>query len=324
MKTFHITAASDENYACHIAALIQSLINNHSHDIHFTFHLLSNDILPETLTKLSQNTDDRIDLCIYDISNLHERLPQNIPTTIALTAYARLFLTTILPEDIDRVLYMDCDTIVNGSLEELFTLSLHDKLAGGVLDTLPDNNAKTSIGLSPTDPYFNSGILLIELKKWKEENIQEEFINYLLACNGKVHHHDQGIINHVLRDKMFVLPPKYNLTSNFFSHSFHYLSRRNNPFYAQNEIAEALRFPVIIHYTEGFLLRPWVTGSEHPLRSIYLRYKKLTAWEDSPLLADRRSWYVKLLAYEFLHLPSCCYHLTSSLFSFCSWLKNKC
>lgn len=321
---WNITSAADEKYICHIATLLHSITDNKSGDDNITFHLLSNGVSECNIQKLHTQVGDKCNIVVYNISNLRHLLPAGIPATIAITAYARLFLADIISHDIKTLLYLDCDTIVNKSLTPLFKINMGDFLAAGVLDTLPDNKSKTSVELNRIDPYYNSGVLLINLELWRKENIKKKFIKYLVSKKGIVHHHDQGIINHVLKGRIFTLPVEYNLTSNYFSHPYNYLSKRNTPFYPEKEIIEAKNRPAIIHYTEGFLLRPWVMGSQHPLKKIYLKHKSYTEWKDTPLSPDKRPAHVKILAFCFLHLHPVVYHIISYLlFVLASFFKIK-
>lgn len=323
MKIFHIAAASDQNYICHIAALLQSIIKNTTSDTQIIFHLLSNSISNDSLNALLFNTSKKLTLKKYDISDLSKHLHGGIPQTIALTSYARLFLPSILPEDIDRVLYLDCDTIINRSLDELFDLDMEDYAIAGVLDTLPDDKAKIAINLKTDDPYVNAGVLVINLKFWRDNYVQNSFMDYLTENNGVVYHHDQGIINHVLKGKILIIDPRYNLTSNYFSHPYSYLFKSNFPFYKENEILLAKNNPVIIHFTEGFLARPWIRGSKHPLKNVYTSYKMLTKWGSAPLEPDTRPWHVKLLAYEFIHFPKFIYEFTCALANVIKHIRSK-
>lgn len=320
---WHITSAADENYIPHIACLLQSIINNSEANVEITFHLLANQVSNESLSLLREQTEERCTLVIYDVSDLQSTLPPGIPPSIAITSYARLLLPNIIHGDINTILYLDCDTIVNSSLSPLFELQLATNLAAGVLDTLPDSQSKTSVDIREDAPYYNAGMLLINLKAWKKENIQSSFFEYLISKNGNVHHHDQGILNHVMQGKIITLPPEYNLTSNYFTHPYKYLKERNTPFYSEEEITQAKKKPTIIHYTEGFLLRPWVAGCKHPMKSLYLTYKSKTAWINKPLQKDKRPLYVKLQAFLFLYFPTCIYDVYCILLQAISSLKKK-
>ena len=313
--TFHITAAADENYVPFVGSLLHSICEHRPKNKAIAFHLLANGVSEASIQQLRMILGHNGDLFIHDISRLADLLPSSIPPTIAITSYARLFLPSIIPAEVHTLLYLDCDTIINSELTPLSEMELEGHLAAGVLDTLPDEKSKTAIELPINAPYYNAGILLINLKAWREENLQSAFLQYLSEKKGKVHHHDQGILNHVLHGRWKTLPPQFNLTSNYFSHSYDYLKKRNTPFYSQYEIEHAKTVPCIIHYTEGFLVRPWVKGCKHPYKDVFLRHKEQTYWSKIPLKIDSRPLHVKILAWQFLHLPSWVYHLSVYILS---------
>lgn len=298
----HIALASDNNYAEFVAVVMASALANNTNYLHF--HLLSNGIEESTIHLLSKQIPaDRGELHIYDIHDLRNRLQVSIPNTIAISAYARLFLPSLLPVNISKVLYLDCDIVVSSDISEFWNTDLHDKYLAGVLDTLPNNESKLQVGLSANAPYINSGVLLINLDLWRKDNLQQKFIDFLLAHNGQVHHHDQGIINGVCKDRISIVHPRYNCTSNYFSHPYYLLRRTNHPFYTRQECEEATSHPAILHFTEGFYNRPWITNSLHPMASVYHYYHNMTPWSNTPLRKDKRTRLVRFLSWEFLHLP---------------------
>lgn len=314
-KHLHIALASDENYAEFVAIVITSLFATSKGFERISIHLLSNNISSDTVNKINQHIPQNGELTVYDISDIGKRLKTNIPSTIAISAYSRLFLASILPPNINKVLYVDCDVIFNNDISELWDTNITNNSVAGVLDTLPDNKSKNNIGISCNSPYINSGVLLINLANWRQKGIEKQFIDFLLAHNGTVHHHDQGIINAVCKDKL-ILHPQYNLTSSYISHPYKLLAKTNTPFYSKEEVNDAIIKPSIIHFTEGFYNRPWIKNSKHPLYSTFHKYRDMTLWKDASLRPDNRSFAVKILSFFFLNTPHWCYKIISTFISF--------
>lgn len=314
-KHLHIALASDNNYAEFVAIVITSLfVTNNTFD-KISIHLLSNNIQPQVINRLDEiiKTYNGY-FFVYDISDIKERLNIKVPNTIATSSYSRLFLAEIISRNIDKILYLDCDIIIHDDLSEIWSAALENYHIGAVLDTLPDNKSKVSIGLSHEEEYINAGMLLINLKKWREDKIQKKFINFLLNHNGKVHHHDQGIINAVCENKL-ILHPKYNLTSSYLSHPYWLLNKTNTPFYTVAEVIEAKENPVIVHFTEGFYNRPWIANSKHPLAYIFEKYWGMANWGEIIYRPDKRSKAVKMLSWSFLNLPYWVYNIISNSIS---------
>lgn len=324
-NVLHVAFASDNNYIEFVAVAIASILETNKWMNHTYIHLLSNNVESSSIEKIKKHfCSESIELLTYDISDLRQRLHVEIPPTIALTSYARLFIADLLPVDINKVLYLDCDIVVNGSLKELFNyIFKEDEWIAGVLDTLPDTSPKIDIGIKPNSPYINAGVLLINLETWRRNKVSENCIHFLLKHNGNVHHHDQGIINAVCDEKKKIISPKYNMTSTYFSHPYSLLSKTNEPFYSEEEYDNSIKSPIILHFTEGFYNRPWISNSKHPYKSLYFKYRSLTEWKDSPLKQDTRKFYVKWLGWTFLHCPYCCYRILSNLISFTAKVCQK-
>lgn len=324
LNHLNITLASDENYAEFVGVVIVSLLTNNKWAERITVHLLSNGISDTTLSKLKTLMPaERGELSVYPIDNLQSRLGIKVPNTIAITSYARLFLPQLLPNDVERVLYVDCDTVVADSVQSLYQTSLtDDDWVAGVLDTLPDDEAKVKIGIKSGASYFNAGVLLINLAAWREFDVTSRCLNFLLAHNGTVHHHDQGIINAVCDGHKVTVHPRFNATSNYYSHPYRLLLSTNEPFYTEQEFLEARESPAILHFTEGFYNRPWIANSLHPLREVWHKYHRLTPWSTSSLRPDHRSAAVKLLSWTFLNLPYGCYKVLSRIISLLGSIKK--
>ena len=308
----HIVIASDTNYAEFVAVVIVSAIANNTDYIHF--HLLSNAINDSTVDKLKSHIPvGKGELHVYDIQDIEERLQIHVPATIAICAYARLFLPSILPADVEKVLYVDCDTVICDDLSGLWNTDLEGKYVAGILDTLPNNESKVKVGMCADEAYINSGVLLINLELWRKDNIQQQFIDFLLEYNGNVHHHDQGLINGVCKGRMCIVHPRYNCTSNYYSHPYNLLRRTNTPFYSEQECMDATTHPAILHFTEGFYNRPWIVNSQHPMASVFHHYHDMTTWRNTPQRKDKRTWLVRFLSWEFLHLPYPMYDTTTKM-----------
>lgn len=316
LKILHVAMAADSNYLEFVAICMASLITNNRTFEKVKLHLLINNVKDDELDKFKKTTDKwkNLEIKYIDISNLSFKLGIKVPDTIALTAYARLFLASLIDQEVEKILYIDCDTIIVDDLEEINSLIITESI-GGILDVLPDLKAKENIGIFVSSPYVNSGVLLINLKKWRKLSIQNKFLEYLLIHEGKVHHHDQGIINAICNGDKRILHPRYNLHSSYFSHPFKLIAKTNFPHYTEKEIKEALTKPAIIHFTTGYYNRPWMKNCKHPLKSEFLKYKNMTEWADKPLQNDNRSFIVKLISWEFLNLPLWCYFSSLKLVS---------
>lgn len=223
---------------------------------------------------------------------------------ISIASYARLFLASVIPGDYDKLLYLDCDTIVRGSLRDLWNMEMGNYLIAGVRDTV-DLFFLKKIGLEPEEYYVNAGILLVHLKAWREEQLESQFMDFIRKFEGNVPHHDQGTINGVCVKRKGILPLKYNVTSNIYSFSAKTIKRIYflKEFYFEKELESARKNPVILHFTTGLVGRPWEKGCTHPMKKEYLKAARYSPWKNEPLLPDSRKFSVKVFAAFYNHMP---------------------
>lgn len=285
----NIVIASDSNYLHLVATCIVSLFETNP-DGKFHIHLLSNGIGEVDLDALKIIMERyQGHLSVYPIDDLRERLAINVPSTISLTSYARLFVASILPPDLDKILYIDCDIMFNGSIRQLFDIDFADNLIGGVLDPLISHTYKKELKISKNEAYINAGVLMIPLQRWRREGMEQKFIDYLIANGGRVHHHDQGIINAVCSERKKILPPQFNVMSNSLCYPWKKLYEINTPFYNHEEFNNGISAPIIIHFTGITYRRPWIMGCTHPYVDRFLQYRANTTYENMPLTPDDQS-----------------------------------
>lgn len=223
------------------------------------------------------------------------------------SAFSRLYADQILKEypDIDKVLYLDCDTLVMDNLEALWNTDIREYVAAGVLECM-GNWHKRIIGIKPSDNFFNSGVLLMNIDKWRNEHIAQKCTDYIRSRKGKIEYVDQGVVNGVLTRRMKVLnSPRYNLTalSWDFSYEEMLIYRKPDHGYSKQKWERAKNNPAIIHFTTSFLsTRPWYEGSHTPYTKLWRMYKAKSEWEDEPLriMKNKAGHDKKIWAFNFL------------------------
>lgn len=267
-----IVYASDNNYIPHLAASILSVIKTNTNISDLNFYILDNAISKSEKDKLFEicNKYDR-KIAFLDISKHIEEA--SLATSFNKTAFSRLFIASIIKEE--KALYLDCDTIVNGSLQSLFETNLTGYLVAGVQDTV-SSKLRMDVGLDYDEKYINSGVLLINLKQWREESIESKFIECIKSFNGDVPHNDQGIINAVCHHRTLIIDAKYNVQDAMQLYSGPQIEQIFDipKYYEDTTLIDAKKRPVIIHYTEANFGRPWFIDSNHPFRREYLKYRE--------------------------------------------------
>ncbi len=211
--------------------------------------------------------------------------------------YNRLFLTEYLPEDIDRVLYLDSDTVIERPLDDFWNQDLDGYYLAGVDDCL-SSKYRDIVGLGEDGVYCNAGMLLINVKKWREDNVVRKFIDLVVKNNGFFIFNEQSVINSMFSGQIKILPQNYNVNSLVYLYEYDELMKLRKPYkysYSKEELLDAREHPVITHFTGNFYVRrrPWVESSDHPHAEAFLKYREISPWKDESLAADTRNWKAK-------------------------------
>lgn len=305
-QTLYVTYSADDNYAKYLGASMLTLLEHNRDFARIVVFALDCGMQEESREKLRHIAAQyQREIRFIPMQDAVNSLDLHLGAhKIAVASYARLFLANVLPEECDRVLYLDCDTIVLDSLREMWNTPLGDSLIAGVQDTV-DSYFLDVIGLEKTIPYFNAGILLIHLKRWREENLFSRFEEIIRRFDGNVPHHDQGTINATCAARRTLLPVRYNLTANLYSFPSSTVKQIYflDSFYSQEEIDAAIAHPAIVHFTTGLLGRPWEENSRHPQRDAYAAAMAATPWGEQPLLPDSRYFGLKAFTFVYEHCP---------------------
>lgn len=318
----NIALATDDNYLPLAVVALESLFD--TNDCEFHIHLLANNISKNRLDAFRDSLpNNRCELSIYPMENLRGMLGIDVPPTISIVSYARLFLPSILPTTVDKVLYIDCDIMFNGNIQDFYNTELDNALVAGVHDLLLGKAYKKLVSIPQEEPYFNAGILLIPLDTWRREGMQQKFLDYLLSHNGTVYHHDQGIINAVCAGRKKVVLPRYNTISNYFYYPYKYMSRHTPNFYTEDQYKTATEQPAIIHFTGIIPGRPWEEGCTHPYKDNYIYYQNKTSYGNAPLKPRHLSNLDVLEIWAYRFLPFGCYALIVKSILWVSYLKRK-
>jgi lipopolysaccharide biosynthesis glycosyltransferase len=189
---------------------------------------------------------------------------------ITLASYFRLFLTEILPPDVNRLIYLDSDVVVLDDLQSLWDVDLGDKLIAAVPDLFMPENARLDL---PDDYcYFNAGVLLIDLASWRARDFVKIFVNYVETKSAILKFHDQDTLNFVLQDSVKYLDVIWN-----------YQPRSKPDDGAQigvtrEQYLEIQKSPKIVHFTSQ--LKPWFYRFDVGFEDQYNYYLRQTPWKN--------------------------------------------
>lgn len=248
-----IVLAGDRNYTTQLETTIKSILY-HNRDV--KIYILNQDIMPDWFRKPRKIArllgSEIIDVKLPEQTVFQDWEKQDHISSIA---YARFFIPEYVPED--KVLYLDSDLIVNTSLEKLFSIDLENRLLAAVKDT---------DGIT-----FNTGVLLINNEKWRQEKLKERLIEQSVVTIKEVKeghfenfNGDQTILNQVCSSQWLELNRIYNLQV---GHDIVAL---------YNNWQEHLAFhdkPVVIHFTT--YRKPWTTLIANRYRDLWWEFHDL-------------------------------------------------
>ena len=278
----NIAYSFDDGYAQHAAVSIVSLLENNKDIDKINVHIITNSLNRENASHIEEiiNRYDR-NIQYHDLNAMTSRM--KISTGFNRSAYGRIFLDSLT--DIDRIIYIDSDTVIDGSLKELMTLDMTDYVVAGVQDTVNPYYV-INIGLDHSYRYINDGgVIILNLDLWRKMNITSKCIDFIYKFNGNPPHNDQGTINAVCAEHIKILPAKYNVMPPHFKFTSKQIMSlfRMRSYYNQEELDNAVRNPIVIHYTDEFFNRPWFKNCSHPLKELYLYYLAMTPWRECKL-----------------------------------------
>lgn len=275
----NIVFASDDNYAQHIAVVIASIMAKTKEKV--CFFVINDNISSEKITKL-KNTAVKLNTTVEFIAVPEEQF-KNVYLSghVSKAAYFRLALADIMPDDIEKVIYLDVDLLVYDDIKKLWQNDIKEYALAAVPDfgIMASNRLcrqkKEVIGLPKGKAYFNSGVLLINLKKWRQENYTKQILE--IINENQFPHHDQDALNKIfMKDwlqidlRWNIIPPVFNLFTKILL---------NKTF--RNQAINAKRNPGIIHYAGRY--KPWEFSYHQDFNDMYYKYLKQTAFADEKM-----------------------------------------
>lgn len=179
---------------------------------------------------------------------------------ISLVTYYRCMLADYLPASLHRVIYLDSDLLVTGSLAPFWQMPMQGAPVAAVVDAAADDHTRYKVLCYPeADSYFNAGVLLIDLDWWRANNVGQRCIDYYRAHPERIRFNDQDLLNSLFHGQVCWAPLRYNAQEGFY--------RQRYAHYSQHK-AE-LHHPVVVHYTNR---KPWDWDSLHPMRQLFFHY----------------------------------------------------
>ena len=303
-KTINIAYQSSNEYAQICLVSLYSFLENNQYLNDVRLYILSSNFTHESLIlfqkALKQYGYDEHNVFIINISNIksdYELLFDDYNGKWGIDSFSRLLLGSLLPIDVEKILYLDSDTIICKSLWDIYEQDMGDYYAFATRDLL-SKKYLSFLNIS-ANFYCNSGVILFNLKKWRDDKVENKVQQYLKEKHGFVFFSEQSVFNYVCQNRIKLLPLGFNLYSLVTLCSYKNINALRKPSYpySKEELVVALNNPTIIHYTSFFLInnRVWYKNSNHPMKNHFDKYAKFNP--NFAYYSDNRSNFKKILAF---------------------------
>lgn len=301
----NILYLSDNNYAIFMGVSIVSLFENNKALEEINVYIIDDKISYEN-RNLLRGIGEKYNrkLIFLDISEGIKKLKELEAPLYrgSYTTYLKLFTFQLLPDDVHRIMFIDSDTCVVGSLAEIESFDLQENPIAAVLDNLSVYD-KTHLGYEQDCVWGNMGVMLVDVDKWKEMKCEHLIVNQMKQRSAYVAV-DQNLLNISLHGHIAILPPQYNLTQHHLVYSYDAFLKHfpMNVFYSKQEMKVAKEYPVIHHFERFIGESPWHKNNITIFNDEFDYYLSLSPWKGYQKLSSDSSFVLKVekLLYKIL------------------------
>jgi len=264
-----IVLACDDRYAMPLTVTLRSIIEANQPDWPLAFHILTSGVSAHSRKRAENSlpagaaTIHWIEVEVKSFANF------STPSHISSVSFARLQITSLLPQVTGRVLYLDSDILVLQSLRPLWEVDMQGLPLGAVLDdgilAMNERKDPRRAALPGVPHYFNSGMLLIDMDRWRSEQVAEASLEYLRQ-NPKAPYSDQDALNAVCDGRWKIMEGRWN----------YQIYRHLAPVM---QLDPASR-PAVLHFVMS--VKPWQYKELHPYAGFYDSFRERTAFARTP------------------------------------------
>jgi lipopolysaccharide biosynthesis glycosyltransferase len=291
----NISCAIDNAFLNPLSVMLVSLLETHK-KYRVKIHLFSADLTEDNVIYFHNLITLRYhQLFEFYKVNKNIFLKFKVNNRISHAAYYRIIMPNLINSDVNKFLYLDADVIIAGDISGLFKLNLNDKFFAAVDDIAAiDWGMAKKHSIPDGFQYFNSGVMLIDKKKWLEFDASERVIKYLNENQKICDYHDQDGLNGALYLYRYKLPPIWNQQLGIYFIKKEILWN----VYGKDNCLEAISKPLIIHFNG--VEKPWNYVSSHPMQGLYNKYSQKVNLDNHYNEISLKKWLKKNIAYSLL------------------------
>jgi lipopolysaccharide biosynthesis glycosyltransferase len=275
VSQLRVACSSDEAYAPHSAAMLHSVLANRG-ALDVEAHYLHGPGFPAAARTGIERmvVEGGGSIRFHEIAD--ERvacLPALEQEGLSVPLWYRVFLPELVP-DADRVLYLDADTLAVDSLEPLWASELGDHYLAAVTNVFMREHASRPERLGLRHPYFNNGVMLLNLELWRRDGISERLVDYARANQERLGWTDQDSMNILLGHRRLSLHPRWNAMNSILEFPW------ADEVFGADAVAEARAHPGIRHFEGPGDNKPWHEACARELRELYALHRRGTPWPE--------------------------------------------
>jgi lipopolysaccharide biosynthesis glycosyltransferase len=274
-----VSLTFDANYLAPAAAVMRSCL------VHTDGQSLQFEVIHDE--SLSRHDRQRLQaMCgdagaVINLRLMDERRLRGLPSVdrFGSIVWWRLFLPELL-EDVDRVLYLDCDTLALSSLHPLWGEDLGASALAAVANVVEPRMREhvATLGIDYPGGFFNAGVLLLQLDRMRDERSTEELVDYAVRHQKMLTWNDQDALNVVFNKRWHALHPRWNAQNNLWSWRDWAID-----VFGPGPVDEAVCAPAIRHFEGPSVAKPWHYLCPAPHRDVYLEMLGQTPWAGAPM-----------------------------------------
>ncbi|MBD8071094.1 hypothetical protein F7888_19405 [Bacillus sp. PS06] len=284
MNECNILIYGDESYVKHAGVLCMSIALNatekNNYNIYFCYTGKECDtslaIIKRDLSKFKNISIRFIEITEHLNADIKSKSNKSY---ISENIYAKLYIFKQIPSKLNKILFLDSDTIALRDIYDLYNMDVSDVLlaARGESQTFVKyygaEDKVNILGLSNMEQYFNSGVMLVNLEKWREEFVSERTIQFLVENGSDIYLHDQDGLNSIIQGNWMKLPHEWHPHPHSLNNIF-----TTGGLCAQLTDGDLARMKLagLAHFLGRE--KPWRAGCKSPWKKEYLYYLSKTSF----------------------------------------------
>lgn len=215
-QTVPVFFACNDRYVPYLDVAIISLVANSSKENDYVITILKTDISAKNQKILKKHEIDNVKINFFDVAEMLEPVKERLPDMFyySMAAYFRFFIETAFPQ-YDKAVYLDSDVVLLADVAELYNTDIGDNLVGAAYEQNTDRApmftqyVENIIGI-PYYTYFNSGVMVMNLREFRKTGVQRKYLDMLAEYNFDCLAPDQEYLNVICYGRVKYLPTGWN------------------------------------------------------------------------------------------------------------------